>query len=110
MLLDTQRGFCFQSHTHLSLVIKRTIEATVVEVHSHIGLLIRLMRRILLVCIKKIRLMPQIMTQCLEAERLSSAALGFRREEGAHHLGHGCTEREMLICIQMDAIDPTARD
>ena len=61
MLLDTQRGFCFQPHAHLSLVIKRTIEATVVEVHSHIGLLIRIMRRILSARIKKIRLTPRIL-------------------------------------------------
>jgi hypothetical protein len=42
MLLYTQLGFCFQPHSRLSLVIKRAIEATVIEVYSHIYNLVRI--------------------------------------------------------------------
>src|ERR671931_906493 len=69
MFLNAQCSFCFQPHAHLSLVIKGTIEATVVEVHAHIGLLIHIVRRILSVRIKKIRLTPRTMTQYVDAER-----------------------------------------
>jgi len=47
MLLYTQLGFSFKPHSRLSLIIKRTIEATVVKVHSHIDSLVRIMKRIL---------------------------------------------------------------
>ena len=69
MFLNAQCSFRFQPHSHLSLVIKGTIEATVVEVHAHIGFLIRIVRRILAVRIKKIRFTPRIMTQYVDAEQ-----------------------------------------
>jgi hypothetical protein len=59
------------------------IEATVVEVHAHIGLLIAIVRRILAVRSKKIRLTPRIMTQYMDAERRASAAANGRSDVGA---------------------------
>jgi hypothetical protein len=87
MLLATQCSFCFQPHSHLSLVIKETIEATVVEVHAHIGLRIRIVRRILSVRTKKIRLTPRIMTQCVDAEHSASGAADSRSEARVQAIG-----------------------
>jgi hypothetical protein len=61
MFLYAQLGFCFKPHSRLALVIKWTIEATVVEIHSHSGILLRIVQRILAARIKKISRMPQIM-------------------------------------------------